>query len=1164
MSLRSFITLLRHIELYHQCFFTAMLYIFATSVWCFGTAFSLLPTLGVVFIWAGTYWLDLSSRLLAQFMSFLKRSPMIIVFAVLAPACLFLTVSPAYAADAWEVYTYGSGDFLANVFNGVAMLTNGGFIGGAVKFALLLVFLLFMAQFISPLIGAGGGGSGANSGAEAFLGIIRTALCAVIATFMISVPKTVAIVDRVSPQQSQVIGGVPILTAFIAHAVSTIGDAMGTEMETVFSLPNTLRFTNGGLALGAKYTSSLASEIYPPSYGLPGVSNSESYRITASLKDYYINCVFPHYSSGDETTVTALTNLSTTYDVLNALHDPVFANESKTIQTVYDDNNDGTYTGTCADAIQDIDIAWDDEYSAWINNIESQLSGNAGLTYLSDPGNPTNLGSGMLTADLFNEYFQRADPSVVLKTMALINLMRDTLPAYAAYYGSPGAEAYNITTKTATSGWLTAAKFFNTLVQTMRGIMEGLIYGFSAFLPVMFVLGGFKALGLFTRIAFWIQLWVPFYVFLNLYADTSMQNVMKNIAASYPDLANSGQIAVNMQSLNVLVQQSDLILGYVGSVVWMVPTLAWGIMQGSAIGVGRVVDTVVGAGGAQSTASGIGGQVLGQGNVNLGNRSIMNDNIHSSDWVTSRQQMDSGGAQFTGIQRLSAETFQSRDGIYARQGELAAGPAAMVKDKADNIGISPQDYILGSNTNDKVGPSSYSFSRDPSDGSVSLIKKETQDAGGNVISNGSGQVTLAHAAGLSSMDFRVNDQATRDKTIAHDQSEGDKFSQTFRESWGNAASGYTKYENQRTHDVSNGLANTKDSGLSNRESSSTSEKTGVSRDVKDTVGGREVTSGSMEAGGSLGYGKGAKPGEKGGKASVDAGLKGSFTSMHEDSSISSENVSAAHAREWLQGFDKHISTLESAKQTTEDSQHIAKLKGYSSEFHKALDYSDSAEKYYQRSESLKNSESIAHQEGRAIGVNEETAFLKDYAQQRFGKDDETSVRAAIGEINNMVANGQSAQVAALHANFLERTGGQPVMGSSLSVPLSMPEKGQVMLSQGEGLRENVMGNLVNSGELIGGVNGAIKGSVTAPGRKPDGTPLQGPQGSNYNNVVSVLKDVHADKDSDMGTRLMNYLTRSTPDTSAKGVVAELEGGKPRSKGSTTGQSGYGSDELPLP
>jgi len=619
---------------------------------------------------------------------------------IMLAAAFLMCPAVSYAESTYEVYAYGSGDFLAAVFNGIAMITGGGFIHSIVKFALLLAMLYALMTTLSSLIGTGGqrvpvGDVYRGEGPVTILSIVITA--GIVLGIFLTPKSSVSIIDRIDPQQSQVVGNIPLPSAFIAHMMSTIGDTIGKEFETVFTLPDTLQFRNGGIALGAKYTDALMN-IYPPNASTENIPASASL-ISKSLTQYCIQCVFPNYSSLDGTNggkTEALNELTTTDDLMTHLQRPLYRTPNVTILAPSDSG-----AASCADAIILIDNLWNEHYDAWRKDLEIKLSGNTGLSGISSVGNPINLGSGALTSDVLARYFPHssADERALLKTLALMNLMRESYATYHAYLSGTSSSAIEIARKSTTSGWLTAAKFFNSLVHTTRAVAEGLIYGLSVLLPLFIVFGGLSALLFYGKLALWLQMWVPIYVLINLYADIEVQRVLSNV------LLNESYKGPTFKTVDQIAQQIETTLGYVGMLSPAVPGLAWGLVSGTAYAATQAVNAV---GGSQTiaTAQSTGTQVMGMGNLSMGNNSINNDSIASSSVLSSQlghqasvvkgqetvkmltQQMDSfGGAE--GYTNLAAGAAAVQDTQRIGQGTgaiAAAGTMAAVLESAKAAG----------------------------------------------------------------------------------------------------------------------------------------------------------------------------------------------------------------------------------------------------------------------------------------------------------------------------------------------------------------------------------------------------------------------------------------------------------------------------------------------
>ena len=401
------------------------------------------------------------------------------VFLVLVPHPSFAQSTGFDTGRTYEVYAYGSGNYLATLFNGIAMITSGGLIHSLVKIALLLALVYGLLVSVSNFIGAGSmskGGGGEIYRGEGFSTIISIAITALIAVGIFLSPRaTVSIIDRVDPTQTQVIGNVPLPSAFIPHMMSTIGDTIGKEFEMVFSLPDALQFRNGGIALGAKYTDALMN-IYPPNSSTP---NLDSYAnlTTAGLREFFTKCVFPNYgrlNEGDPyvgSQAAALAQMTQTDDLMAHLSSSIYFDPNITVYNMPNDSG----VATCTTAMSVIDAAWTASYGAWERDIEMKLSGNAGLSGISGAGNSLNLGTGALTTAVTDRYFPNAtiDKMAILKTIATANLMRDSIDTYLAYMGSPTTNALVAAKRSSSAGWLTAAKFFNTIVHTITGNCRG-------------------------------------------------------------------------------------------------------------------------------------------------------------------------------------------------------------------------------------------------------------------------------------------------------------------------------------------------------------------------------------------------------------------------------------------------------------------------------------------------------------------------------------------------------------------------------------------------------------------------------------------------------------------------------------------------------------------
>jgi hypothetical protein len=120
---------------------------------------------------------------------------------------------------------------------------------------------------------------------------------------------------------------------------------------------------------------------------------------------------------------------------------------------------------------------------------------------------------------------------------------------------------------------------------------------------------------------------VPFYVILNLFADIEVKRVLSNLFIT--------QVAKSptMVTLDKIAEQTEMTLGYVGSLAPLVPTLAWAVVSGGAYAITRGITSI---GAITGTAQSVGGEVAGKGNLAMGNKSFANESFGGSSVLSSQ------------------------------------------------------------------------------------------------------------------------------------------------------------------------------------------------------------------------------------------------------------------------------------------------------------------------------------------------------------------------------------------------------------------------------------------------------------------------------------------------------------------------------------------------
>jgi len=253
----------------------------------------------------------------------MKSGPIVAFSAIVLS---LIGASPSLAAGSYEIYTYGSGDFVAQVFTGVALMFSGNYIEMLVKVIILIGLLSACSAQLRH--GFPGGVMSPLAGGEGIIATLRQSLLAAVVVYVFILPKAnLAIIDRLDPSQSQVVSDIPFVQAIIAHGASTVGDVIAREMESAFSLPDALKFRNGGLGVGIKQINTLFN-VQPPSsttFSSSGVSSGSL--IALSLREYFNQCVFKNFAVLDGAAgakTTALYSLMNSSDAIATLESYAF------------------------------------------------------------------------------------------------------------------------------------------------------------------------------------------------------------------------------------------------------------------------------------------------------------------------------------------------------------------------------------------------------------------------------------------------------------------------------------------------------------------------------------------------------------------------------------------------------------------------------------------------------------------------------------------------------------------------------------------------------------------------------------------------------------------------------------------------------------------------
>lgn len=421
---------------------------------------------------------------------------------------------------------------------------------------------------------------------------------------MLIVPKvSVNIIDKTDIDPAHVVGGwtvrrvdnVPIGLAMTASSVSTFSSWLTTSFETVFSLPNEMRFQTNG-----------------PLFGQSLIKKAMTYKVQnpdlqESLKSFWQSCVFYDVALGFYT----FGDLAKQTDILAFIG-------SHTVQTrgFYLGGSGAPTFQTCADGVTPLRTQIDNDL------LEAQQSiGNSVRTTM--PSSSQVAAAGWTAMPVAFQYLTSVSITAknLLMQSVMANSMDDGLNALAGNADANAAiQGYALARaereRETTFG--TMGKMAGDMMPLLRNIMEGLIYAVFPLvgLAIMFP-NGWKAMGYYAKMLVWIGLWPVAFALLHY-----MMTFFGSLAGAKAATAIAGSAAAytieTQLGLQAVFNKYEAITGYIMTMLPMVTYVM--VSQGGAAMsgmLGRVLD------GYSKPASSAGMEATA-GNYSMGNVSYEN------------------------------------------------------------------------------------------------------------------------------------------------------------------------------------------------------------------------------------------------------------------------------------------------------------------------------------------------------------------------------------------------------------------------------------------------------------------------------------------------------------------------------------------------------------
>jgi len=487
----------------------------------------------------------------------------------------------------WEIFTYGGGAVLLQLFNGlVAIFGDNDYlmlikITGMITVIWVIIEAIFMRRPIS----------------------IQPFLIVILVFYILFIPRVnVIITDRINPANSGVVANVPLGVGFTASMASNVGDWMTRTFESVLSMPNDLQYATNGLLFGSNLLQAATQFEITDS------------RLAGNISEFMQQCVFydiltGFYTWGDIVDEPDLWNMLRTS-----------ANPARSFE--YLETSGSKTILTCPVGAGRLNTDWTAEITR-----ARQIYGNRLF-----PGDPLAEVKFMAVLPVSYAYMANITTTAAdgIRQNMMANAVKRSLTRFAAR-ADASAAAQDLALAQAEAQRRTSYSVLGELagntLPLFRNIFEVLVYGmFPLFLILMFTPATGKALMFYLKSVFWLQLWPPLYALLNLI----MTSYSADSGMAVATLPGGGQ-ALTLATATALGAVNADIAAIASYLAWMIPLISWGVVNA---GAGMSMSMLAsGLGAITQQAGSSAAAEVSKGNVSMGNMGLYGQSGFKNDFA---------------------------------------------------------------------------------------------------------------------------------------------------------------------------------------------------------------------------------------------------------------------------------------------------------------------------------------------------------------------------------------------------------------------------------------------------------------------------------------------------------------------------------------------------
>ncbi len=483
----------------------------------------------------------------------------------------------------YEIFTFGNGVMLGSLFQAIAAMTS-------TADYLELIRLIFVVATLIVAIEVTW--TGRFKPTARLLTIIFMMNLAILTT------ADVTITDQVNSANNSTVADVPAGLAAPLALATAIGNWGATSFETIFSLPNDLRYQSNGLLFASRLAEATTQF---------EVTDS---RMANNLAEFAQGCIYYGIMADWFTIETVMESA----DIWASLPAASFGN------AIFVNNEDSS--GTVAmDGCRNVRTKIEADWSNAIDEMTSVYGQRIFPSYAEADAKARLLSSIPQSYQFMANISDSA--ADIVRQNAMINAMRRSFTNMANNAGSPGAaqdyalaqaEAQQRTT------YATLGALAGRMMSLFKNVLEVLLYGVFpiAFIFSIAALMQGKAVVMYFKLLFWLQLWPPMFAILNF----AMVTYAAESTTAAAMQAGGGSAILNMMTYTGMRAVNSDMSAMAGYMSWMIPMFSWALVSGTGYAASQLaasLGSVAQASGSSAASS------ASSGNISLGNYSGYNN-----------------------------------------------------------------------------------------------------------------------------------------------------------------------------------------------------------------------------------------------------------------------------------------------------------------------------------------------------------------------------------------------------------------------------------------------------------------------------------------------------------------------------------------------------------